>query len=89
VRWPTGVVSNNRAYGVPGFDHPFFLGALLLTGSLAAPVVLSPNGGGVPGEIAPLLAGAQGAGERPRGGRVQPGGLAKEGRPKLNAGHAP
>ncbi len=39
----------------------FLLGALLLPGSLAAQGVLFPNGGGVPGEIAPFLAGAQGA----------------------------
>ena len=89
MRWPTGLFQIIGPMGCLFLINPFFLGALLLTGSLAAPVVLSPNGGSVPGEIAPLLAGAQGAGERPRGGRVQPGGLAKEGRPKLTAGHAP
>ncbi len=61
MRWPTGVVSNNRAYGAPVFDRGLYLGALLLPGSLAAPVVLCSNGGGVPGEIAPFPAGAQGA----------------------------
>ena len=65
----------------------FFLGALLLPGSLPAQVVLFPNGGGVPGEIAPFLAGAQAAlVSGPEAVWFNPAGLAKEGRTKLTVG---
>ncbi|MCH7476829.1 MAG: hypothetical protein IIA14_01860 [SAR324 cluster bacterium] len=67
--------------------NPFFLGALLLPGSLAAQVVLFPHGGGLPGEIAPFLAGAQGAlASGPEAVWFNPAGLAKEGRTKVTAG---
>ena len=67
--------------------HSFFLGALLLPGSLAAQMVLFPNGGGVPGEIAPFMAGAQGAlASGPESVWFNPAGLAKEGRTKLTVG---
>ena len=73
--------------GRPCLINPFFLGALLLPGSLPAQVVLFPDGGGVPGEIAPFLAGAQGAlVSGPEAVWFNPAGLAKEARIKLTVG---